>query len=121
MFNCTCIQCNANFSAQRSTAKFCSAKCRVTYARTSIEKRDAKAEEIAEAQRIQAENRVAEEVKPEIEDPDFTPNWKRSGFKNAEEGRLYAIGKIIQNKVNLKKLGLSNELIIIYKGRTLII
>lgn len=49
----------------------------------------------------------------------FVPNWKKAGFKNKEEGVLYALGLLMKNASNLKKIGLTDTVTIIWKGRVI--
>ncbi|MDD5006691.1 MAG: hypothetical protein PHS33_09360 [Candidatus Omnitrophica bacterium] len=50
---------------------------------------------------------------------DFIPNWKRNGFESGDQAIEYAIGKIIEQKKTLKKVGLTDEIILNWKGKTI--
>ena len=48
---------------------------------------------------------------------DFIPNWQRNKFKTKEDGMLYAISKLMESGRRLKRLGLSEELSVIWKNK----
>jgi len=48
---------------------------------------------------------------------DFIPNWRRNNFKSKEDAMLYAISKLMEAGRRIKRLGLSDELFITWKGK----
>ena len=102
MFNCNCINCNAKFTAKRSTAKFCETKCRVAWARARQDKKEDVIDKVVSApKKIRKKSRkVSSDVL-----------WKRNGFKSKEEAMLYAIGKLIENK-KIRSAGLDEPVVV---------
>lgn len=118
-FTCVCLYCDKDFPAERSTAKFCQPAHRVAFARDKMKKKDAK---IAELSTGVAKVEDLKELPKEAEknfDPKFIPNWKRIGLKSKEDAVLNAIGELVKKKSSLHRLGLTDKVTIIWKGKTI--
>ena len=49
----------------------------------------------------------------------FTPNWKRIGLKSADDAVLLAMGEIKKNEKAIKKCGLNNTIVLIWKNKVI--
>jgi hypothetical protein len=110
-FTCTCIQCGKPFQAKRSTAKFCSPKCRVAYKRAKDAKKEGQVKKLSKKVTTKLPKVPVEDTsikEEEVEDVRYIPNWKAAGFKNKDEAMIKAISDIAG-------LGYPNTLIV-WKG-----
>ncbi len=122
-FTCTCIQCNANFEAKRSTAKFCKPAHRVAFKRAKDQKKEGQIKKLAKkvtegVPKVEIKDEVVIPLFKEKEekferDRGFVPNWKRAGFKSKDEAMVKAISDIAG-------LGYPNTLIL-WKGEAFIL
>lgn len=79
-----CINCGKEFESQRSSAKFCSSKCRVSFSR-----KDSVTDSVTKVVTTPGNNVVTEE-------PPFIPNWKRNKYHNYNDALKSAIGDVLQ-------------------------
>ena len=79
-----CINCKKEFIPQRSTAKYCSDKCRISYSRkVSVTE--------------QKEVSVTKETQNAHTRRTFTPNLERNGYKNHRDALYAAIGDVLDS------------------------
>ena|SRR3990167_1479582 len=97
-----CFNCDREFTPERKTAKFCSDTCRAAYSRKT------------------KEGTVAPvEIEKELES--FTPNWKRLGFKNQQEGMASVIKALIKGRHKILSKGLSGSTTFTLGGEVIIL
>ena len=93
-----CLECESLFTPKRSDAKFCSPSCRKKH---FLKKGTVK---------VKKDKRT---------DNMFTPNWKRLGLKNKEEGLAYVLDHLRKNSDKITSKSIDNEAVFIL-GDTLI-
>lgn len=103
-FKCTCRQCHKEFEAVRSTAKFCSASCRVAFSRGKIDKQTKQVERFTKKLDEEPKNE-----KPASEIERSIPNQKMAK----------AILALIENRRKILSRGYS-EYATFFLGETLI-
>ena len=96
-----CIQCNKEFEAKRSTAKFDTAACKKAYQRG-----------------ISGTKPLAGQVNsvPLTKEPEWIPAWKRNGFKSKEEALNFVIATIEDRAKHNALLGSEGEASWFVKG-----
>ena len=114
-FTITCLNGDGEFEARRSTAKFHNDACRMAYKRKLLQKKD------EQVKKFKAKADIPTTIHTNIYTPDtqFTPNWVEHGFKSKEDGMLYAISKLMEAGRRLKRLGLSDEIIVVWKRKSI--
>ena len=77
-----CTQCGKSFEPQRSTAKFCSNKCKLAFRRNGVSVSEDKVS-------------VSDTSSDATEIRGFVPNWKTNGYHSAKDALLFAVGEVM--------------------------
>lgn len=104
------MNCNKEFEAQRSTAKFCSAVCRVLNNRVSVTTEGLSVTDRVSVTedngQVSATDNVEEVVmKLSTQESAFIPNWKRLGLKTKEEGMKHVMDYLKKQHARISAMG----------------